>query len=284
LSQDKNKEISVFNYDDYRKFLREFYDAEKSRSSKFSFRFFSRVAGFSSPSALKRVMDGERNLSLESVRKFIKALRLNKEEAQFFQNLVLLNQSATTEDRSFFAEQLLSSQSYRRIHPLHLSQFNYFNHWYYVVIREMVALPGFQDDPQWIARTIRPRISVADADRALKELEAMGLVARDGAGRLRQAEMAVTANGVTAPSLVAFHKQMILKAADAIDSIPRERREISSMTSPVSEEGLKMIKELLEKFRKDIVAVLNRDQAPGQVMQFNFHLFPLTGDGGTGHE
>src|SRR6185295_13705882 len=89
----KDSKLEIFEYDHYRKFLRDFYDSRNDTSEKLSFRHFARLAGFNSPSFLKMVIEGSRNLSHESIRKIAEALRLNKEETQYFTNLVLLNQA-----------------------------------------------------------------------------------------------------------------------------------------------------------------------------------------------
>ena len=47
----------------------------KATKPQFSYRYFSRVAGFSSPNFLKLVAEGQRNLSPKSIAKFAKKLR-----------------------------------------------------------------------------------------------------------------------------------------------------------------------------------------------------------------
>jgi uncharacterized protein (TIGR02147 family) len=51
------QEKSIFEYDNYRAFLKDSYEAAKARDPKFSFRFFARLAGFKSSATLKRVME-----------------------------------------------------------------------------------------------------------------------------------------------------------------------------------------------------------------------------------
>ena len=81
------QEKSLFEYDNYRVYLKDFYESSKAENSHFSLRFFSRLAGFKSQSVLTQVIKGERNISLQSINKFIKALKLSKREGIFFKNL-----------------------------------------------------------------------------------------------------------------------------------------------------------------------------------------------------
>jgi uncharacterized protein (TIGR02147 family) len=268
---------TIFEYDDYRVYLNDLYARSKKENSKFSYRYFSRLAGFQSPNFLKRVMDGERNLTLPSIEKFAKALKLNKEEASFFRNLVLLNQAKSSEEKQTYAELLLKSQTYKKIHPLKESQFNYYNQWYLIPIRELVGLPGFKEDPEWIARQLIPAISGAEAERALDELLKLDLIERGPNGKLDQTQTHIkTDDQVISASLAQYHREMAKKAGESIDLIPRESREISSVTLGVSEKTLKKIKEMVRRLQLEIVEAASQDQDPHRICQVNFQIFPLT--------
>ena len=65
---------------DYRAYLREMFDYLKVTRPQFSYRYFSRIAGFTSPNFLKLVADGERNLTPPSIPKFAKGLWLDEHE------------------------------------------------------------------------------------------------------------------------------------------------------------------------------------------------------------
>ena len=50
--------VSVYDYLDYRAFLKAHYDSKKVSSRNFSYRMFSSLAGFRSPNHLKLIMAG----------------------------------------------------------------------------------------------------------------------------------------------------------------------------------------------------------------------------------
>lgn len=85
----------IFDYLDYRLYLRDLYEFYKETTTYFSYRYFAGQAQLSSPSFLKLVMDGKRNLSQESTEKFIHAFRLDNDQAEFFRTLVSFNQSSS---------------------------------------------------------------------------------------------------------------------------------------------------------------------------------------------
>lgn len=94
--------LSVFGYTDYRTYLRDFYDFRKDGQHGYSYRTFSKSAGFASPNILKLVVDGERNISPEAVQKFVKALGLKGQMADYFATLVRLNQAKTDVDKEHY--------------------------------------------------------------------------------------------------------------------------------------------------------------------------------------
>ena len=89
---------ALFEYLNYRDYLRDYYEEKKRLSSFYSYRLFSQKAGFSAPNVLKLVTEGKRNLSKESVFKFVKALGFNKKEAEYFENLVFFNQAKSIKE------------------------------------------------------------------------------------------------------------------------------------------------------------------------------------------
>ena len=71
--------MDVFDYLNYRAFLRDYY-VERKRKGKVSFRSFSQRAGLKSPNYLKLVMDGERNLGADTPLHFSRFAPLYKLE------------------------------------------------------------------------------------------------------------------------------------------------------------------------------------------------------------
>src|ERR1700721_1624232 len=79
-------ELSVFNYSDYREYLKDFYQLKKSKAGTYSFAVFSLRAGIKSPNYLKLVMDGERNLTPENTLAFARGLGLSEQETLYWEN------------------------------------------------------------------------------------------------------------------------------------------------------------------------------------------------------
>lgn len=268
---------NVFDYLDYRAFLRDHYAFQKGLGRGFSYRAFSRRAGLRSPNYLKLVMDADRNLSGEMAPRFAKACGLTGEAAMYFLDLVTFNQATTAADRNAAYERLTTFKRYRQAHRLEMAHAAYHSTWYLPAIRELAARADFDPDPSWVAARLRPPIAVADARRALDALFQLGLLETDESGRVKQGEALVTTGPQTTSLHIGnYHRTMMERAAASIDEVPAARRDISSLTLCMGEDGLRRLKERIVRFRRELLELSELESDPREVVQVNFQLFPLT--------
>jgi len=224
-------------------------------------------------------MNGQTNLSKEGIQKLIKALRLNKEEGQFFEYLVGFNQAKTAHERQLFAKSILKSQTYRKLKPLSSASFKYFSEWFYAAIRELVDLPDFKEDPQWISEKLIGSITTAEARDALEELQSLGILGRDAKGKLKIVDSHITSGDeVSFAGAANCHRQFLNLASESIDRVAREKRDLSAMTLGVSAEMAAKVKTMVQDFRKKLVEVIASDGNTEMIYQLNMQFFPLTQD------
>jgi uncharacterized protein (TIGR02147 family) len=267
----------VFTFRDYREFLRAFYALNKREEYGFSLRAFSKRARLRSSNYLKLVMDGERNLTQDMAPRFAQACSLRGQSADYFCVLVAFNQARSVDERERVYAQLARFKRYRAVHQLDAAQEAYHSHWYIPVIRELVVRKDFDPDPRWIARQLMPAISPREAERALETLLELGLLQRDAAGRYRQVEPLVrTPDGPLGVHVQRFHRVMLERAAEAIDAVPREDRELECITLCLSESRMRELKARLEAFCDEVMQNYQADADSSRVVQLNLQMFPLT--------
>jgi uncharacterized protein (TIGR02147 family) len=273
----KSLAIDVLDYLDFRAYLHDVYAAKKqARGSTFSFRAFSRRAGLRSPNHLKRVIDGERNLTADMARRYARALDLTGDDAGYFCDLVSFNQARTAADRNAAYQRLTGFRGWRKAHRLDLAHAAYHANWYIPAIREMAARPDFRPDPGWIGARLVPAVAPAEVQKALDVLLELGLLVMDGAS-MKQGEPVVTTGPETRGLHIGnYHRSMMERAAAAIDIVPAAERDISSLTFCVGGAGLKRIKERIQRFRQELVMLATQEDDGEQVVQLNMQLFPLT--------
>ena len=88
----------IVEYSDFRMYMRDFYE-ERKRCSAFSWREFSKIAGFTSPSYMKVVCDGKSKLSRIGVERTGAAMGLSGFEMDYFRAMVVFGQAESDEKR-----------------------------------------------------------------------------------------------------------------------------------------------------------------------------------------
>lgn len=269
--------VDVFGFRDYREFLRAYAERRRAQKEGFSVSEFSKRVGLRSPNYFTLVVEGERNLTADLAHRFGEACGLGGEALSYFCALVDFNQAKTARERELHYAKLQGFRRFRASHKLDAAQSAYHSEWYIPAIYELCALAEFREDPRWIAKTLLPAIAPKQATHALSVLTELGLLLRDGSGKLRQAEVLLeTAEGPLGHHVVQFHRTMMQRAAEAIDRVPRDEREIGALTLCLSEAKMRALKAELEAFRNDLVQRYMDDPQAERVVQVNFQMFPLS--------
>jgi len=268
--------INIFEYLDYRAFLGDAYRDLKAKQSGFSYRWFSRKAGLSSPNFLKLVIDGKRNLTSSTAEKFANALSLTRQESDFLMDLIGFNQATSAAEKNRYYARIGRYREHRLTRSLERDAFEYLSCWYYPAVRELVACEGFCEDPEWIAAALVPPISPAQANRSINLLLKLGLLERDETGGLKQGDPLIsTGSEVRSLAVGNFHRQMMARAAAAIEDVDPEERSITSITISLSDTTFQQFKEKIAVLRSELMSLSAEEGAPTRVMQFNFQAFPL---------
>lgn len=269
--------VNLFEYLDYREFLRDLYHQAKKSRASFSFRTFSKRAGFKSTNMLKLIIDGERNLSEDSLSKFIIGLKLNKQEQEFFRNLVYFNQSKTHEQKDLYYQRLLRHRKYSQLKPIEKWQYEYYSTWYHPVIRELVVSKKFDGSAESIARLLSPEVTRNQVEKSIELLQGLGFIEKIRGRRWRQASSLVsTGFEVSSVMIFNYHKLLLDLAKGILDKVPAARRDMSTMTLGIARGRLQQLKKKVQEFRQEVLKLVTMDNEPEEVVQLNIQLFPLT--------
>jgi uncharacterized protein (TIGR02147 family) len=268
---------AIFEYFDYRAFLRDYYSVKKSQNRYFSYRFFARKAAIKSPVFFKEVAEGKKNLSRGMIEKFSVALQLSEKEAAYFKYLVLFDQAKTGKEKQDYYCNLRSMENAKSEKALNADQYDYFSTWYNVVIRELVTLFDFKDNFEDLAAAVRPRIKAREAKTAVELLLKLCLIRKRSNGSYEQVDTAITVqSGVAALAVRNFNKTMAQHAVAAIEGLPKTERSISGITIGISPAMYDIINAEIAAFKDRIVTLVGRDEKCDRVYQFNMQLFPMS--------
>jgi uncharacterized protein (TIGR02147 family) len=268
----------VFAYLDYRSFLADWFDARKLANPRYSHRLFARRAGHSSPSLLLLVIRGQRNLTERTTAGFAKAMGLDREQARFFRLLVDLDQARTGTERNRAWSRISATRTYRNAHRVEDGAYRYLTHWFYPAIRELAACEGFVNDPAWVARTLRPKITVAQAREALASLFELGLLEIAADGEIRPTEATVvTPHEIAGLAAMNYHRAMLGRAVEALESVSAHERHLGAVTVAIPFERVAELKAEVAAFQERMLDLCDGFEQPAdQVFQFNLQLFPLS--------
>lgn len=234
----------ILSQDEFRKKLRQRFAEMVEKNSSYSLRALAMKTGLSA-SILSRVINGKRNLSLETMLKVSQILDLDLE----------------------------TDAHQRKTDILGLESFKVIADWYHFPILELIKTRGFQSDEKWIARRLKLPLAIVQA--ALDRLQRLGLIERvDGQIKSGNGVFLKTTDDQSSVAIRKHHKQMMEKAVEALDDNlgEREYRGLNFAFEPSDlPEAKKMIREFYKKFGQKFGKNLGKE-----VYQLNLQFFKLT--------
>lgn len=279
MSADPSKRPAPADFRDYKAYLRAMIAHLRATASWFSYRNFSRRAGYSSPNFLKKVAEGERNISRASIDKFADGLGLREEERADFESLVLLDLGASDEERNLHYQRLSRRMSQEKeVLRIEADQYQVYTRWWALVIRELIASEGLEGPATKLAGRLLPRVKAPQAEGAVKLLRRLGLVVETEDGSLTAAQQHIgTTASVRSLAIRNFHRAMLKLAARALDSVPRAERNITSLTIPMTPAQYERAVKRIYELRQELLAESEQgSDEDSEIHQLMFCLFPVT--------
>lgn len=263
----------IVEYSDFRMYMRDFYE-ERKRCSAFSWREFSKLAGFSSPSYMKVVCDGKSKLSRIGVERTGAAMGLSGFEMDYFRAMVKFGQAETEETKKTAYNEMLAIAKTYKVRTLEGDLFQYYDSWRNPVLRELAPImPGAT--PGEMAKMCYPEVSALEVRDSLEFLTKAGLLKKVD-GNFVQSETSVKGTtDATRLALRGMHREMSKLATPALE-LPREVRNFSGVTMGLSRDSYCKIESVLDECRRQIIAIAAEETNIEQVYRVNLQLFPLT--------
>lgn len=160
--------------------------------------------------------------------------------------------------------------------PLDDIQVAYWESWVHVALRSLLSCGDFRDEWETLGAMLRPRQSARKVREAMVVLERIGLCAKDPDGFWRVSEAFLRdGSGAQAPMVRHFHRQSLLLALESIEGLPKDLRDLSSLTVSIPAEGYPRIVEMVKEFRSRVLATVAGMDKPDRVYQLSLQLVPL---------
>jgi len=271
---------NIYNYLNYREFLYDYYSEKKREKPAYSYQVFAQKAGFKSKSFIADVIDGEKNLSEESIFALRNAIELNEADFSYFKALVAFNQAKTNSQKDHFFKLLVKSNKLVTARVVLSDKYEFYSRWYHNTVRELVTFVDFNDDFGLLGRHVQPAITSRQAKQSVDLLLKLGFVRKEGTRYVQTDPDITTGDTVSSLAVENFHLQNLNLAGESIDTCPAQYRDISCLIATLSLEQVEEIKNEVMDFRKKLVSLINgtaKDTTRGRrVYHINMQMFPTS--------
>lgn len=267
---------NIFSYTDYRVYLKDYYDEQKAAIPAFSYRYFANKAGFKSKSFIKLVIDGKKNLTSESIDKINNVLKIKEKAFSYFCDLVAFNQATSIHLRQFYFHKLMQYNKRSDTRTVLRRQYEIYSHWYINALRELVVIIDFGEDYAKLGSILNPPISAKQARDAVELLLELGFIKKKGSRYIQSDAIITTGDQVRSLAVSSFHLQNLRLAADSIEKMQSDSRDISTLVLGLSDEGFTLVKKEISKFRKKLLDIAAVEKTVNRVYHINFQAIPVS--------
>ncbi len=269
----------IYGHHDYLEFLKGWFAYRKASQPGFSMRILAKEAEIA-VGYLPMVLAGKRPLSAKALSRLAPSLGLSRQERIYFELLVTLGTSPSQKVRLDALDRMKRFKAYQKSNPKELEVFRYLRNWYCVAIRELVALPDFKPDADWIQSRLREPVPLQGIKTALDFLIEHRFIesAPDGTYSLTEKPLECF-GGVFQLGLGHFHSEILELAIKSIRGTPSVERSILGHTVAIDLRELDKAREILNRALREIQDLGVAQKSPNAVYHLEMALFPLTKKG-----
>ncbi len=270
---------SVFDYRDYRDFLKDRISVIKKSRRGFTFRTMASEIGVKSAGHLSQMVNGTTVISVAMLPKLIKLFQIKKSEQEQFALLVAYHQTGPMNQKRELLKKI-SLKSTKSGVKVSRDQYEFYQKWYYAAIRDILDIHSFSGDYKALAQMVEPAITPQEARNAIKILERLGMILADDAGIYKATSQIVQTDFAQDARVVlsGYAEEMIHRAEYALNTMEPSERTISWASFSASKDGYKLINEEIRIFRERLMNIVEKDTEASRVYHMNIHCFPLSKD------
>jgi uncharacterized protein (TIGR02147 family) len=265
----------VTEYLEYREFLRDFYNEKKSAQPFFSFRFIARKLSID-PSHVVKIFQKQRHISSKLIDGCVDVAGLKPKEAEYFATLVHFNKAKTDRECKLHFQKLMALKDVGAF-TLEKGQYEFFQKWYYSTILTLLDFYPFTNDYKALANKLTPPITENQAKKAVALLRKLKLIKKKPDGTFGLiSTMVTTGEHWRSLAITTFQEETLRLAQEGLHRIPREERNISTITVTLSKTDLNAANEIIKECRSALLKLAENQKNPERVYQINMQLFPVT--------
>jgi uncharacterized protein (TIGR02147 family) len=270
----------VFEYLDYRKYLKDAFEERKAREPGLSFRKLGELLGMDGSNFHKIVL-GQVHLPVRCQSRVIEYLGLGSREAEYFVLLMAFARERGSKARMEILEKakLLQDVARKRLEERELL---FYRDWWTPVVRLLLEIQEGRAVAGRLAAGVSPSILPQQAQAAMDLLIELGLVKKVGSDRWKLGDLHLTAGGeAQAQAVHAYQRQILELAAESLKRYPRAQRDVSTLNLAVDDQSFAAICDILRECRRQIQKQAETTSNPDRVMQLAMAFFPVSRNPGS---
>jgi uncharacterized protein (TIGR02147 family) len=270
-------ETNIYQYVDYRAFLKDRFRWLQTRDASFSQRKLARVAGFANPGFFNEVIQGRRKLSSAAIDKMGVGLSLESNETEFLRVLVAYTEAKDMGEKEAAHQKLELRRNRHFFRRLNQSQSKYYLDFNYPLVRAAIEACDFRGNYQMLGDFLRPPMPAASVKRYVRDLCEWGLASQERDGRYVVTHSFLEPPEEMRDALVRLQQAWLSQSVYHINTVPASERHVSSALLTVGETTYKSILKQVEKMREEILRMVREDKSADRVVLFNIQVLPRGG-------
>ncbi|HNC98867.1 MAG TPA: TIGR02147 family protein, partial [Myxococcota bacterium] len=164
----------IYQYTDYRVFLREWFEDSKKSHAFLSYRYLGQKIGVD-PGYLVKVFQGARHLAEDCVPSIQKVVGLDARQATYFYELFLFTKARGERAIRERFQKLMALRDLQ-IRDLSREQYRFWLSWRHTAVRLMLALEEFSGDWAALGARLTPPVSANEVRESILLLEEIGMI------------------------------------------------------------------------------------------------------------
>ena len=274
--------MSIYNYDDYILYLNDWFKEQKTKSKSFSHQYFADKAGIKSRSFMANILNGSRKLNPKYIFTIAQVIGLKSKESRYFETMVYYNDTAHIEEKNHYYRELQLLKPKTKANRLLAQKYEYFQKWFYPVLREVVCYFDFNGDYKLLGQQLNPIISAVDARKGVDLLIDLDLIRvkqmpeKRGVQKNKQLRLyeqtdtiLSTEEELESITVKEFQKATLDLAKKALLQPEKFNSGIFTYTFSLDSIDTEKINALLEEFQEKLIDVVESSKAVDSTHQLN---------------
>jgi uncharacterized protein (TIGR02147 family) len=266
---------NIFAFQDFRKYLKAYFDYRKHLDESFSLRILQKEMGINSHSHYFDIMYG-RSLTSKFMPLYIAWFGFNAKEQEYFIALVDYDQSTREVEKMQAYKKMITLSPKLKSLQLGADYLRFFQDWYNPVLLTLLALYPQEDNPEFLCRLFKPNITLEQVQSALHLLVELGIIKWDSEkkeweilNRYLQCE-----DRAKQMALKPYHRKMQQLGIYHYDENYQEQK-FACLTLATTYKTAEKVQELIDKCRAEIMETVKKDEGQEFLLQVNMQTFPI---------